>query len=64
MTDLLRGLRPAEGEVLTPARALTLTSLVAYRCRDDPDTTAEGRQAAQEIADAVAELARAWGVPL
>lgn len=65
MTDLLHGLRPIEHDrgPLTVARAFTLTSLVALRYRDAPDTTAEGRAAAQEIVDAIYELARAWGVP-
>lgn len=49
---------------LTVARAFTLASLLAYRYRDAPDTTAEGRQAAQDIAGAIAALARAWEVPL
>ena len=62
--DLLHGLRPVEGEVLTAARALTLTSLIAYRYRDAPETTAEGRQAAQDIADAIATLAQEWEVLL
>ncbi|HXJ65424.1 MAG TPA: hypothetical protein VNN79_16835 [Actinomycetota bacterium] len=67
MTDLLRGLRrPTEYDAseLTVPRAFTLTSLVALRYRDAPDTTVEGRAAAQEIADAILALANAWEVPL
>ena len=67
MTDLLFDLRPPRdrrvGELTVP-RAFTLTSLVALRYRDAPDTTAEGRAAAQEIADAILALANAWEVPL
>jgi len=61
---LLRDLHPREGEALTVGHAFTLVSLIALRYRDNRDTTAEGRQAAQDIADAIAAIAKAWGVPL
>jgi hypothetical protein len=66
MPDLTGDLGPynLEPDHATADRVLTQAALVVLRYRDHRDTTAEGRQACDDVVEHLRALGRRWGVTL